>query len=377
MNLLLWSPKGAGQHYGGPGMSAYRLYDQPAANRLRITLVHGCRTQGSYQTFAESVYISVDASRGESGQRQPIRLLLFLYRAARWLMRHHHEFDCAHFLGVGLNCLFPALLAHWLGVPAVIKVPATNLGIAPTHGPPHLASSLRRHVLRRVPAVIAISGEIAAELRAAGVRHDRIFRIPNGVNTVKYRPGRRVHDAAPIRIAYVGGINRRKRPHLILGALKVLSAKGMAVSATIAGPDNDPDYAAWFWDSVEQSDVVHLVDRVGFLTDPFPVYSSASLFCLPSENEGLSNALLEAMACGLPPIVTRFSGLEGLVESGYNGAIVEPHETQIAEAIAHYSDHPELLSQHAERCREIVVRHFSSESILQAHLDLFDRICRR
>jgi len=56
----------------------------------------------------------------------------------------------------------------------------------------------------------------------------------------------------------------------------------------------------------------------------FNTLSRAHIFVLPSLQEGMSNALLEAMACGLPPVATRIGGVEDIVTDGVNGILVKP-----------------------------------------------------
>src|SRR5207249_2736260 len=73
----------------------------------------------------------------------------------------------------------------------------------------------------------------------------------------------------------------------------------------------------------ERLDITGSVVFHGRRTDVVPYLRAADCFVLPSTVEGLSNTLLEAMAVGLPPVASRVSGTEDMVEHGGNGLLVE------------------------------------------------------
>ena len=83
-----------------------------------------------------------------------------------------------------------------------------------------------------------------------------------------------------------------------------------------------------------------LGDRVrvpGRIAPVARLYAASDLFCMPSFNEGLSNACLEASATGLPLVVSRVGGLPEIVDDGRTGAVVEPgDEEQLSEALARF-----------------------------------------
>jgi UDP-glucose:(heptosyl)LPS alpha-1,3-glucosyltransferase len=65
------------------------------------------------------------------------------------------------------------------------------------------------------------------------------------------------------------------------------------------------------------------VQFLGEVGDMLPVYAAADIFILPTIYDPFSNACLEALACGLPVITTRFNGFSEIMENGVHGSIVD------------------------------------------------------
>jgi glycosyltransferase involved in cell wall biosynthesis len=112
-----------------------------------------------------------------------------------------------------------------------------------------------------------------------------------------------------------------------------------------------------------------LVDNVVFLgsrNDIAEVLSMADVFVLPSLSEGLSNSLLEAMACGLPVVGTRVSGTEDLVVNNETGLLVEPGDAiGLAGALNSMkaAEHGTRMSM-GETSRARIVAYASIESVV-------------
>ncbi len=83
------------------------------------------------------------------------------------------------------------------------------------------------------------------------------------------------------------------------------------------------------------------------------IYRAASVFVLPSLNEGMSNTVLEAMACGLPVVLTDTGGTSELLEDGRNGYLIEMESAaSIAQVLRRYLEQPDLLALHGAESRQ-------------------------
>ena len=146
--------------------------------------------------------------------------------------------------------------------------------------------------------------------------------IHNGVDLSTFKPGDAVPDSGPLRLLCVGRLIERKGQHHLIDAMKRLTDEGIDVTLDLVGT-GDARLA-----NETQVDKLGLKDRVRFLgyvprEEVACHYAAAHVFVLPSYNEGMSVALLEAMASRLPVIVTPTGGTAELVDPGVNGFVFD------------------------------------------------------
>lgn len=97
---------------------------------------------------------------------------------------------------------------------------------------------------------------------------------------------------------------------------------------------------------------------------------------LPSRWEGMPNAVLEAMASGLPCIATRVSGSEDIILHGANGLLVEPEDHQaLTKALLSLLRNPTLSRQFGHAARATIEQHYSLDRVTEIYLDLYQRLC--
>lgn len=96
-------------------------------------------------------------------------------------------------------------------------------------------------------------------------------------------------------------------------------------------------------------------------------------FVLPSQSEGISNTILEAMASGLPVIATNVGGNPELVENGVTGKLVPPSDPEaLARAIIDYANTPAAAQEAGKAGRQAVEQRFSLEAMVDAYCELYD-----
>ncbi len=170
--------------------------------------------------------------------------------------------------------------------------------------------------MRAFDSVVVRGSGAAAYVRGLG------FAGSLGIITgsVEPRLGWRDFHARSIDVAFVGRLTECKRPDRFIAAVAAIAAAVPGVRVALIG--DGPDAAALH----EQVVKLGLIDTVGFLgqrADVDQLLASTRVFILTSRSEGLSIAMLEAMAAGAVPVVADVGDLRDAIRPGENGFIVE------------------------------------------------------
>jgi phosphatidylinositol alpha-1,6-mannosyltransferase len=174
-----------------------------------------------------------------------------------------------------------------------------------------------RAIWRGAETVLAKCEGEAQMIRAVDSRA-RIYCVPNGVDLDAFRRREPIPDNGPLRLLCVGRLIERKGQQQLIEAVKQLSDQGIELMLELVGTG---DAATAYEARVRQLGLEDRVHFVGYVPREQIArhYTAAHVFVLPSYNEGMSVATLEAMAAGLPVVVTRTGGTAELVEEGVNG----------------------------------------------------------
>jgi phosphatidyl-myo-inositol dimannoside synthase len=182
-------------------------------------------------------------------------------------------------------------------------------------------SPMIRWIWRGAVAVVVKSSREIEMIHAVD-RHLSCLLIPNGVNAAAFRPNQTANEAGPLRILCVGRLIERKGQHHLINAVKRLADAKIDVKLDLVGTG---DARA---DNEAQVVRLGLQDQVSFQgyvsREQIPAhYAAAHVFVLPSYNEGMSVALLEAMASGLAVVATPSAGTPELIDSEVNGLVFD------------------------------------------------------
>src|SRR5262249_196957 len=346
IRVLLWSPGGAGDHYHGPGSFAYRLYSTAKHGQFQLTLAHGFAAQADYPLFQHQRLI-------HSLTNSPSSTWCFLRQSRRWVENHAGQFDVFHGLAAFQTTVQPAYAAQRLGLPSVVFVASHCVELTDKPGLKGILGLPRRRraMAKEISGLIAMSRAVYDELSSFDIPERKIARIPMGVDTSRFRPPVDEGERQALReefgwpdrptLIFVGGITEGKRPHLLIEAIGLLNKQGLECQLAIVGPDQAPQYTGRMKQRARELGVESQVIWFGFTQDIGPLFRASDFFGLPSANEGMPAALVEAMASGIPSIVTAISGTTDLVIDGQHGRIVAPDPAEIADGLAPYLKNPE------------------------------------
>ncbi|MHB8762934.1 MAG: glycosyltransferase [Deferrisomatales bacterium] len=226
-----------------------------------------------------------------------------------------------------------------------------------------------RLLYRRAARVVPNSEAARLQLlRLLGLPADRVVAIPNPVDMDWVRAaggeGTARAEKDPLQIVAMGRLVPQKGFDLLLRAVAGLTEPWRL---TILGEGRE---AAALRTMAERAGLSDRVSFPGFLSTPYAVLRAADVFVLSSRYEGFPNALLEAMALGLPCVATRCpTGPDELITDGIDGLLVPVEDPEgLRSAIARLGADPTLRARigaaAAVRAREfdtpVIVRRFEA-----------------
>jgi L-malate glycosyltransferase len=358
---------------GGAERQARAVCEALAARGHRVTVI--ARRTGETGRVVPSVTVhatirAVDRGRlfGVTYLGSAISRLVLAARGCDILHAHHLYLDAAAALLAGRICRRPV----------VAKVTGA--------GPGGDLDRLRKtaggggwlRLFGRLDAVIAPSATCREELLRAGFPADRIRLIPNGVDVDRFRPqspegltdtsipwsgpavvfaGRLVEGKGLLELleAWPRVVREVPQAHLVIlgsGPLETV-IRARAAVASVGGR-------------------VHLMGEV---SDVRPYLRTAAAFVFPSRAEGLPNAMLEAMAMGLPCVATRIGPIVEMATDGKEALLVPvQNPEQLASALSAVLQQPELGSRLGHAARKRVEAEFSLERQVDAVETLYFRL---
>lgn len=285
-----------------------------------------------------------------------------------------------------LEAVVPARLA---GVPARVHG-EHGWDVSDPGGTRRRFQWLRRAYSPFVSRYVALSGQIESYLaERVGIAPGRIERICNGVDCVRFRPAvdgvRGVLAGAPAAFAapgsvVVGTVGRLQAVKDQVGLVRAFAlartggGAGERLRLLIAGDGPQRGEVEAAIRSAGVGDAVWLAGERGDVPE---VMRALDFFALPSQAEGISNTILEAMASGLAVAATAVGGNPELVAAGETGLLVPPaHARGMADAMLCYASDAALRHRHGAAARRRVEAAFSIDGMVARYLRLYESLLR-
>lgn len=202
----------------------------------------------------------------------------------------------------------------------------------------------------------------------------KIGIIYNGIDTEKFQPNNNLKNKDKFIITPgASRITDRKGLNYLIEAIKKLSEKYPQIYLEIMGDGNAREKLETLTESLNLKDKVKFLGRIP-REEIAPYYQRASVFVLPSFNEGMSNAMLEALAVGLPIITTDTGGAKELVKEGENGYIIKTRDVDdIVGKIEILINNPELKNKLGEASRARALE-MSWEKVAEKYYEEYEKI---
>lgn len=170
--------------------------------------------------------------------------------------------------------------------------------------------------------------------------------------------------------------NMQKRYDIMIDAFKIFSEKHADYILKLYGKgDDEEQIRAW----VEDRGLCDKVKFMGLTTQPMQDIAKDGIFLITSDFEGISNALLEAMACGLPCVSTDHTpgGARLLIQDRENGLLAPVGDSSaIAASLCELAENPELAEKCGEKAKDVVNR-FAPEKIIDMWETYIEKLVKR
>lgn len=362
---------------GGTEQHTHRLAVELASREHQVTVVTG-RYKGRPSIERANGFL---IRRLFVGAHVPVLHEVLLQLSFLWyLIRHSDEYEIVQLSHSQLSVLTAVLVGRFSKKPVVARNSTAGAGgdLASWSSVP-LGAQLLRWTLERVNAAVAVSAVTGDEFLAAGVPEQRIQLIENGVEV----GGAGRDDADSLRrelglrtgafvVLFIGRLVPVKAPGDLIDAwLRFAKRHGDTQLVFLGEGELEDDLRAQIVKSGQVENAI-LAGRVNNVNE---YLLAADVFVLPSVSEAMPNALLEAMAAGLPVIASAVGGILDVVDHGENGLLYSPGDTEgLGNCLLAMARSPEQRTRFGENARQTIIDRFSLERMTDRYVGLYQAL---
>jgi glycosyltransferase involved in cell wall biosynthesis len=318
---------------------------------------------------------------------------LLLNLLAAWtLWREGQRGDIVRVYGANHFSFLPIWLARVRGMHSVLHMTLLGADDPPAikRRPDRLLAFLTLEAFRRADAITGYSSAQIQSCLSDGLDPRKLFQIPGGVDLVGFRPVSE-KDRAVIRqrlglnpdgqyIVFVGDSIARKGLDVLIEAFLRVRSQTSEVELLIVGPYDfsDPYYrlASDLKDKLKVADCLSHVHWVGRVETVYEYMQAADVFCLPSRWEGFGIVIIEAMAVGLPVVVSRLEGVTtDIIKSEREGVLICGYSPEAyAAEVSRLLKDPAAAEAMGNMARSRVVSEFGMDRIVEHYAQLYRQL---
>lgn len=384
-------------HFSGQGRQLELLCRAFVKRGLEPTVITSAYDQPTVEQVIDGYRVirlhSDVLGRATGGPRLRIRGPALAARTFSHLYRRG-PFDLAH-----VHALTDALYGswawgRWCRRPVLFEMTLLGVDDAVTAlESPHRLAPLRHAMFRRCDGYAAISPALEYRYHEAGLPRDRIRLLPQGVDVDEFQP---VGDPRRVRaelglptngpmLIFVGSLIHRKGVDVLLKAWTRIGQTHADAQLVLVGrgslPAGHPEETFW----ADQlgglpPSVASRVHTLGVRADVSRLLQAADIFVFPSRREGFGTVMIEAMACGLPCVVTDQPGITDFIfgEGGTTGTVIPQEDHQeLAAVVSGLLSDRERAVEMGTLARARVVHKFNIDRIADRYLEFYTDLIHR
>jgi glycosyltransferase involved in cell wall biosynthesis len=337
------------------------------------------------------------------GFRAAPRLGFLLCKMIWRLMRDRHDYDVVLVSGFNFMPIAPVIAGIFTRKPCVVR-PESPLEVAEAIGIDsrrkmgleensvalRLIGGFRRRAARRVDRYIAISSEIRIGLERAGIDPERITVVPNGIAVQRFAPvspSRKLQlrtqlnlPSDPLLLMYTGRLAVTKGVLMLIDVWRELAPSFPTAHLVIVGTgegsfDNCESALKEF---IAVHELQSRVTLTGNVTNVHEFLQAGDVFVFPSDYEGFSLSILEAMTAGLPIVSTRVGVAAELESTSRFGLLVPPKDgARFRDALRHLLSEPAMRAEMGANGNAAVRTQYSLQSEAARYVAVFSELSPR
>lgn len=308
--------------------------------------------------------------------RNPFKEGLLLWEIAKLIRSEKPDLILSYTIKPNL---YGSLAAKWLGIPILPTV--TGLGYAFLHkkGITRLIPKLYRWAFRSLSQVVFQNTDdlnLFVQRRIIKVKQGLLIR-GSGIDLNRFAPTPIVKAIAqPLVFLYLGRLLADKGLRELAAAAQLLRHQNYNIEVWIAGEIQTGYPAHIRAEELEMWVKTGAIRYWSHQEDVRPLLTASHLFVLPSYREGLSRALLEALAMGRPILTTDVAGCRDAVIPGKNGYLVPARDAStLAQAMMHFTTKTEAeLAEMGHISTQLADAVFSNETVISAYSEIVRRL---
>ncbi|MBX7054538.1 MAG: glycosyltransferase family 4 protein [Pyrinomonadaceae bacterium] len=345
---------------------ARNYYRLPSAERSEYAMIHRMPASGK--------------SRAANG-------LLYLLFAFVWLIRNRNKFELIHCQQMFGPTMVAAVASYFIKKPIVTRV--TTVGdLGEVHAIKQMAfSGLRRKLIKRVTRWVALTSQMKEEIESLGIPDQKIDIIYNSTQFPEYCAysdvqKREMREALslgyPTMGLFVGRLSEEKNLDILIRAWNKVVIEKPDAHLLVLGAGgsyrNVEDGLRQLVSELDLRENVHFLGHCDYVKD----YLIASdIFLLPSRTEGMSNALVEAFACGASIIASDIKANAEICVNEVNSLLVEPgNVSALTDSILRLLDEREFANRLGKAARKQAEDTLSVDTMVAAYLETYKMALR-
>ncbi len=302
----------------------------------------------------------------------------WIFDLYRCLLTQKDKFDILHVHVPWWGGFLSGLWASRHGIPSIYQSVLLNED-TPSGLLRERLGKFQVRALREFNGILAISDSLAKDYLDHNFSPNQVFTLMNPVDSERFHTPFTDSDKTAIRskiglstrlkvLLFVGSLIHRKGVDTLIHAFRKAVKSAPDLYLMLVGADNTHDNPSLDMDFVNRMKSLvqefGLADQVTFRglekdrSKLAELYQAADIFVFPSRNEGMPNVVLEAMACGLPTIVSHLPVLESVIHHGENGIFVPVDDVNsLADAIIQLAANPALCQSLGQAANRYTITH--------------------